>query len=1021
MKTILLSTLIALFGLGLKAQTADVQIIHNSADAAASSVDVYLDGTLIKDDFNFREATAFLSVPAEQEIIVGIAGSNSTSVDDTLAAFSYNLVANENYIIVANGIISGSGYDPAQPFDLYVYPTARQAAASTGNTDVLVFHGSTDAPTVDIYETAVVNGELINDLAYTDFFGYAELATDDYVLEVRDETGTSTVAAYEAPLASLGLDDAAITVLASGFLNPANNSDGEAFGLYAATAAGGPLVELPLVQEAQVQIIHNSADAAAEMVDVYLNGDLIKDDFMFREATSFLSVPAEEEIVVGIAPSTSASVDDTIAAFNYTLTADEKYIIVANGIVSASGYDPAEAFDLYVFPMARDMAATSGNTDVLVFHGSTDAPVVDIYETAVVNGELIDNLAYGDFFGYAELATDDYVLEVRDETGTSTVAAYEAPLATLGLDDAAITVLASGFLNPANNSDGEAFGLYAALASGGMLVELPLVTEPAEAQVQIIHNSADAAAEMVDVYLNGDLIKDDFMFREATSFLSVPAEEEIVVGIAPSTSASVDDTIAAFNYTLTADEKYIIVANGIVSASGYDPAEAFDLYVFPMARDMAATSGNTDVLVFHGSTDAPVVDIYETAVVNGELIDNLAYGDFFGYAELATDDYVLEVRDETGTSTVAAYEAPLATLGLDDAAITVLASGFLNPANNSDGEAFGLYAALASGGMLVELPLVTEPAEAQVQIIHNSADAAAEMVDVYLNGDLIKDDFMFREATSFLSVPAEEEIVVGIAPSTSASVDDTIAAFNYTLTADEKYIIVANGIVSASGYDPAEAFDLYVFPMARDMAATSGNTDVLVFHGSTDAPVVDIYETAVVNGELIDNLAYGDFFGYAELATDDYVLEVRDETGTSTVAAYEAPLATLGLDDAAITVLASGFLNPANNSDGEAFGLYVALPSGGQLVALSAVGIFDNPQSSISLNVYPNPTSDRLNIASDSSIEKVEIFNAQGQIVIQRAANADKLSLNISDLTEGTYFVRVQSNNNVGVERIIKQ
>ncbi|WP_462281148.1 T9SS type A sorting domain-containing protein, partial [Salinivirga cyanobacteriivorans] len=151
------------------------------------------------------------------------------------------------------------------------------------------------------------------------------------------------------------------------------------------------------------------------------------------------------------------------------------------------------------------------------------------------------------------------------------------------------------------------------------------------------------------------------------------------------------------------------------------------------------------------------------------------------------------------------------------------------------------------------------------------------------------------------------------------------------------------------------------------------------------------------------------------------VLEVRDETGTSTVAAYEAPLATLGLDDAAITVLASGFLNPANNSDGEAFGLYVALPSGGQLVALSAVGIFDNPQSTISLNVYPNPTSDRLNIASDSSIEKVEIFNAQGQIVIQRAANADKLSLNISDLTEGTYFVRVQSNNNVGVERIIKQ
>ncbi len=64
----------------------------------------------------------------------------------------------------------------------------------TDKTDVLVHHGSTDAPTVDVYETGVGAGMIVDDLMYADFAGYLELGVLDYVLEIRDETGTSTVA-----------------------------------------------------------------------------------------------------------------------------------------------------------------------------------------------------------------------------------------------------------------------------------------------------------------------------------------------------------------------------------------------------------------------------------------------------------------------------------------------------------------------------------------------------------------------------------------------------------------------------------------------------------------------------------------------------------------------------------------------------------------------------------------------------------------------------------------------------------
>ncbi|MEZ5083960.1 MAG: DUF4397 domain-containing protein [Bacteroidales bacterium] len=257
----------------------------------------------------------------------------------------------------------------------------------------------------------------------------------------------------------------------------------------------------------------------------------------------------------------------------------------------------------------------------------------------------------------------------------STVAAYQAPLATLGLEGVALTVIASGFLNPNNNSMGEAFGLWVALPSGGNLVELPLYVMDETARVQVIHNSADAAAEMVDVWLNDALLLDNFTFRTASPFIDAPAGEEFTISIKGPDSMNPDNPIWSQTYTLTSGETYVLVANGIVSPTGYDPVEPFDIYVYAMGREEASMTTNTDVLVFHGSTDAPVVDVVEIGKGAGTIIDDMMYGDFAGYLELPTDDYILNVRDETGESSVEVFlSAPLSTLGLDGASLVTVAS-----------------------------------------------------------------------------------------------------------------------------------------------------------------------------------------------------------------------------------------------------------------------------------------------------------------------------------------------------------
>ena len=476
------------------------------------------------------------------------------------------------------------------------------------------------------------------------------------------------------------------------------------------TVLGG--LSLGAFSQARVQAIHNSPDAAADTVDVYINtllgSSLLIDDFAFRTATPFIDAPAGVPISLSIAPKGSTGIADTIPGLTtaFNLINGETYVVVAEGFVNPAGYSTAQPFALNAFASGREAAANSGETDVLVLHGSTDAPTVDIDERTA--GNLVNDASFGDFAGYLELPTADYTLDIKDASGAVTVASFQAPLTTLSLQDSALVVLASGFLDPTVNNNGPAFGLWVALPNGGNLIPLPTAPAPT-ARVQVIHNSPDALTDTVDVYLGSTLLLNDFAFRTASPFIDAPAENPIRVSFAPKTSTSVADTLAglSFDFNLDANETYVVVAEGLVSTSGYTPLQAFNLNVFATGREVAANSGETDVLVLHGSTDAPTVDVNERTA--GNLVNDASYGDFAGYLELATADYILDIKDASGTVDVASFGAPLSTLSLQDSAIVVLASGFLDPTVNNNGPSFGLWVALPNGGNLIPLPSVTGP------------------------------------------------------------------------------------------------------------------------------------------------------------------------------------------------------------------------------------------------------------------------------------------------------------------------
>jgi hypothetical protein len=110
--------------------------------------------------------------------------------------------------------------------------------------------------------------------------------------------------------------------------------------------------------------------------------------------------------------------------------------------------------------------------------------------------------------------------------------------------------------------------------------------------------------------------------------------------------------------------------------------------------------------------------------------------------------------------------------------------------------------------------------------------------------------------------------------------------------------------------------------------------------------------------------------------------------------------------------LASGFLTPANNSNGADFGIWVALPSGGNLIPLPVVTSIKNNNANNTLSFYPNPASDKLMISNPFASERsiVTIYNQLGEIVLSQQIQANNSAIStieIENLSNGLYTIEL--------------
>ena len=74
------------------------------------------------------------------------------------------------------------------------------------------------------------------------------------------------------------------------------------------------------------------------------------------------------------------------------------------------------------------------------------------------------------------------------------------------------------------------------------------------------------------------------------------------------------------------------------------------------------------------------------------------------------------------------------------------------------------------------------------------------------------------------------------------------------------------------------------------------------------------------------------------------------------------------------------------------------------------------------ISLYPNPVENLLIIQSNtSSVNKVEIFNIEGQQILEFSSDRQRIEIDLTQIPSGLYFAKISSINNIITKKIIKK
>ena len=99
--------------------------------------------------------------------------------------------------------------------------------------------------------------------------------------------------------------------------------------------------------------------------------------------------------------------------------------------------------------------------------------------------------------------------------------------------------------------------------------------------------------------------------------------------------------------------------------------------------------------------------------------------------------------------------------------------------------------------------------------------------------------------------------------------------------------------------------------------------------------------------------------------------------------------------------------------------IYPRLNTTGYISGSSNIENVDNKE--ISVDIFPNPTKQEVNINCGYKIRSLQMFDEQGKRLLEKEVNAYNYQINLENYPTGTYLIKVLTNSGQATKKVIKE